>query len=59
MLKRLSDIQPVVIVINRFQMASRSTLELVNYLIENPHKNIGIVLGVNESVSSTDTTVDL
>lgn len=59
MLKRLSDIQPVVIVINRFQMASRSTLELVNYLIENPHKNIGIVLGVNESVSSTDTTVDM
>lgn len=59
MLKRLSEIKPVVIVINRFQLASRSTLELVSYLINNPHTNIGIVLGVNESVSSTDTSSDV
>ncbi|WP_455720885.1 diguanylate cyclase [Agathobacter sp.] len=59
MLVKLSQIKPVVIVINRFQMASRSTLELVDHLIEEPCANIGIVLGVNESVSSTDTSADV
>lgn len=48
MLKRLAAIHPVVIVINRFQIAARSTLELVNALLEEPSSDIGLVLGANE-----------
>ena len=48
MLKALSQKHPVVIVINRFQLAGKSTMELVYSLITNPSANIGIVLGVNE-----------
>lgn len=48
MLTLLADEHPLVIVINRFQLASRSTMELVCRLLSNPSKNIGLVLGVNE-----------
>lgn len=48
MLTELSRNHPVVIVINRFQMASRSTMALVQRLLINPSKNIGLVLGVSE-----------
>ena len=49
MLKAVAEYKPVVMVINRFQMASRSTMKLVQLLIEEPSRNIGIVLGVNEA----------
>lgn len=48
MLKAVAEYKPIVMVVNRFQMASRSTMKLVQLLIEEPSKNIGIVLGVNE-----------
>ena len=49
MLQKLSRIRPIMIVINRFQIASRSTMEVVSYLLQNPSNRIGIVLGANES----------
>ena len=49
MLQKLSKIRPIMLVINRFQIASRSTMEVVSYLLQNPSNRIGIVLGANES----------
>ena len=49
MLQKLSRIRPIMLVINRFQIASRSTMEVVSYLLQNPSNRIGIVLGANES----------
>lgn len=56
MLKHIAKIRPIVIVINRFQIAAKSSMELVNLLLKEPSRNIGIVLGTNlqarrESVS--------
>ncbi len=56
MLKNIAGICPIMIVINRFQMAAKSSMELVNLLLKEPSQNIGIVLGTNlqfrrESVS--------
>lgn len=48
MLRKLSESMPLVIVINRFQMASRSTIEVLNYLLNQPSARIGVVLGTNE-----------
>lgn len=48
MLQKLSEIRPVVIVLNRFQLASKSTMQLSNSLLQVKNKNIGIVLGVND-----------
>lgn len=48
MLRKLAQFCPMVIVLNRFQLASRSALELVWELLCHPSDNIGIVLGVNE-----------
>ena len=39
---------PLVIVVNRFQLASRSTIEVLIRLLKNPTSQIGIVLGINE-----------
>jgi hypothetical protein len=36
MLKKLSEVRPLMIVINRFQMASKSSIETIKYLIDNP-----------------------
>ena len=47
MLKTVAEYQPIMLVINRFQMASRSTIALVNLLLEKPSDKIGIVLGAN------------
>lgn len=47
MLKQLSELHPVVMVVNRFQRASRSTLEVVDELMIHSSANIGLVLGVN------------
>ena len=59
MLKKLSEVKPLMIVINRFQMASKSSIETIKYLIDNPCANIGIVLGVNAIVKGTDSTVEV
>ena len=59
MLKRLSEVKPLMIVINRFQMASKSSIETIKYLIDHPCTNIGIVLGVNASVKGADSTVEV
>lgn len=47
MLKHIAEIRPIVIVINRFHMAAKSSMELVNLLLKEPSRNIGIVLGTN------------
>ena len=49
MLKTIATYKPIVVVINRFQLACKSTMELIYKLVESPTKNIGIVLGANES----------
>ncbi len=59
MLKALAKEHPIVLVINRFQMASRSSFELVHELLEHPDKNIGLVLGVNDSVGRKETVADV
>ena len=51
MLKTVAECKPVVLVINRFQIASASTMQLIRYLIEKPSSKIGIVLGANEASS--------
>lgn len=48
MLKTVAEYKPVVLVINRFQLASESSMGLVKLLIEKPSSKIGIVLGANE-----------
>lgn len=48
MIRKLSEICPIVIVLNRFQLASKSTMQLTNQLLHTKNKNIGIVLGVND-----------
>lgn len=48
MLKKLSEYRPILVLINRFQLASRSTMELIRLLQGECYTNIGIVLGVNE-----------
>ncbi len=49
MLKKVAEHKPVMMVINRFQMASKSTIELIRQLLLEPSKQISIVLGVNEA----------
>lgn len=45
---KLSDIRPLLLVINRFNFVSKSAIDVVLYLLDNPVTNIGIVLGTNE-----------
>ena len=49
MLKRLAEIKPIFMIINRFQIASESTMKLVELLLDEPTCHIGIVIGMNES----------
>ena len=49
MLKEVAAYKPMMLVINRFQRASKSSIQLVHALMESPSPNIGIVLGVNEA----------
>lgn len=46
MVKMIAEYKPIVMLINRFQMASRSAMDLVRLLIEEDIPNLGIVLGV-------------
>lgn len=48
MLRKVAELCPVFIVVNRFQMAGRSTMELVCELLRKSSSNIGLVLGANE-----------
>ncbi len=58
MLKTIAEVCPVVIVINRFQLASQSVLRMVSKLIEDSSVNIGLVLGVNEGTYRQDDMPD-
>ncbi len=49
MLKAVAEYKPVMIVVNRFQMASKSTIELMRQLLMEPSDRVGVVLGVNEA----------
>lgn len=48
MLKTIAEVEPIMIVINRFQLAAKSSMMVVHKLLENPCSNIGMILGVNE-----------
>lgn len=48
MLKALAAQHPLVIVLNRFQLAGQSTMEVVHRLLMEPSDHIGLVIGVNE-----------
>ena len=48
MLLALARLRPMLIVLNRFQQAGKSTLAVVQELLRCPSANIGLVLGVNE-----------
>ena len=48
LLREAARLRPLLIVLNRFQLVGRSTLELVRELLHHPSANIGIVLGVND-----------
>ncbi len=54
MLKAVAEVCPLVVVINRFQLAASSVLQLVSGLIKEPSVNIGLVLGVNEGTFRQD-----
>ena len=58
MLKAVATCKPLAIVINRFQMASPSTMLVIRQLLENPTSNIGIVLGANESQKAHDISTE-
>ena len=49
MLCRVAEKHPMVLVINRIHLASRSIIETIINLLDNPSQNIGIVLGANEN----------
>lgn len=51
MLLKLSEERPVLIVLNRFQLAPKSTFTLVKELMERPSANIGLVLACNDAPS--------
>ena len=55
MLKKLAEYKPIMIVINRFQLAGRSTLQLIYKLLTESTVNIGVVLGVNEMKPRLDS----
>ncbi len=48
MMLRLAEKHPIMILMNRFQMAARSTMVLTERLMREGSKNIGILLGVND-----------
>lgn len=49
MLKAVAEYKPLVLVVNRFQMTSKSAIRLILSLLEQPSNKIGIVLAVNEA----------
>lgn len=59
MLKKVADVHPVMIVLNRFHLTSLSTMKVVQALLHNPSDNIGIVLGINEAKFDDDKTAEV
>lgn len=51
MLLRLAEVCPIAIVLNCFQFAARSAMILTYRLISKAHKNIGLLLGINDMLS--------
>lgn len=51
MLLKLSEMCPIMMIINRFQLASRSSMILLSQLLCQKTKNIGIVIGVSDEQS--------
>lgn len=51
MLLRLAKECPILILLNRFQFATRSTMVLTYRLISGGNKNIGLLLGINDMLS--------
>lgn len=49
MFKEVAEYKPVMMVINRFHRASKSSIQLVRALLELKSEKIGLVLGVNEN----------
>ena len=49
MLKEVAEYKPIMLVISRFQRASKSSIRLVRELLEAPSSKIGLVLGVNQA----------
>lgn len=59
MLAEIAKIKPFMLIINRFQKASRSSIGFVRYLTEKPIENFGLILGVNEGEVSLDKGIIL
>lgn len=59
MIKEIVEYKPIVMVINRFQAASRSAMHLVQLLIEEDIPNLGVVLGVNEAGIQKDSRMEI
>lgn len=59
MLKKVAEVRPVVIVLNRFQWTAISTMKTIRCLLEEPSENIGIVIGKNETPFSEDEFSDV
>lgn len=49
MLKEVAEYRPLMLIIGRFQRASKSSIQLVRALLEEPSSKIGMVLGVNQA----------
>ena len=59
MLKTVAEYKPVVVVINRFHLASASTVLLIRELIENPAERITVILGSKEHTYQGDRESDV
>lgn len=57
MLRALAGKRPMLLVLNRFQLASRSAMEVVAELLRHPSMNIGMVLGVNEKPGQDESVL--
>jgi len=59
MMKEIVAYKPIVMVINRFQMAGKSTMNLLCLLLEENISNLGVVLGVNEARIRKDSRLEI
>lgn len=59
MMKTVAEYKPIVMVINRFQRVSKSTLDLICLLLEEGIPNLGIVLGVKEGRFRKDSRLSV
>lgn len=59
MLKTMAEYKPMVVVINRFHLASESTMLLVKSLIQKPSPKISLILGAREHTHQGDRESDV